>query len=289
VAYAHIENLYKDTRILEFRRVYAMEKIHGTASHISWKDGKLLFSSGGESHKDFVGLFDQAKLLAGFGAAGQPAVVVFGETYGGKQQGMQDTYGPALRFIAFEVRIGGLWLAVPQAEAFARALGLDFVHWQLVSTDLEALNAERDADSVQAVRNGMGAGHMREGIVLRPPFEVRLNNGERLVAKHKREDFSETKTPRVVGVEPELLADARRVADEWVTPMRLEHVLQKLPVAASMKHTKDVVAAMLEDVLREGAGEIVDSPAVRKAIGRATAELWERKVAQDKSDKKEPR
>ena len=32
-----------------------------------------------------------------------------------------------------------------------------------------------------------------------------------------------------------------------------------------------IIAAMVEDVLREGSGEIVDSEAVRKAISRKTA------------------
>lgn len=278
MSYMHIENLYKDARILEFRHVYAMEKIHGTSAHISWKDGRLLFSSSGEKHERFVALFNQEALTLGFEAAGVDRAVVFGEAYGGKQQGMAATYGPALRFIAFEVKIGDLWLAVPQAEQFAHALKLDFVHYQLVTTELDVLNAERDADSVQAVRNGTGPGHKREGVVLRPPFEVRLNNDERLIAKHKRDDFRETQTPRKVGVAPEVLSDAQCVASEWVTPMRLTHVLQKLPDVSGMEHTGIVVNAMLEDVLREGAGEIVDSPAVRKAISKAAAALWKRKV-----------
>jgi hypothetical protein len=284
MGYMHIENLYKDARILEFKHVYALCKIHGSSAHITWKDGHVLFSPGGVSHDSFVAIFDQEKLAERFANCGSPHVTVFGEVYGGKCQGMKATYGDKLRFVAFEVRIDDLWLAVPQAEAFVLELGLEFVHYKLVSTDMDALNAERDADSVQAVRNGMGEGHMREGIVLRPPFEVRLNNGERLIAKHKREDFSETKTPRIVGVAPEVLADARQVADEWVTPMRLTHVLQRLPGATGMEHTKDVVAAMTEDVLREGAGEIVDSKAVRKEIGKATVALWKRRIAEKRND-----
>jgi hypothetical protein len=280
---SNIENLYRDTRILEFRHVFAMEKIHGTPKHITWKDGKLTHSLG----KDFP--LDTEKLTEQLTACSSPHVTVYGELHGSKIQAMQATYGDVQRFVVFEVRINGLWLAVPQADKFAQDLGLEFVHYKLVSTDMDALNAERDADSVQAVRNGMGEGHMREGVVLRTPFEVRLNSGERLIAKHKREDFSETKTPRVVGVALEVLADARQVADEWVTPMRFAHVLQRLPGATGMEHTKDVVAAMTEDVLREGSGEIVDSKAVRKEIGSATAVLWKRVLkdrAQEKNDER---
>ena len=34
MSYLHIQNLYKDPRILMLREVYALEKIHGTSAHI---------------------------------------------------------------------------------------------------------------------------------------------------------------------------------------------------------------------------------------------------------------
>lgn len=279
MAYMHIDNLYKDMRILEFKAVWAMEKIDGTSGHISWSPEEgIKFFSGGEKHDNFVKLFDQTALEEKFKASCVGKTTVYGEVYGGRCQGQKERYGDKLKFVAFEVEIGDLWLSVPQADAFVRDLGLEFVHYVRVSTDIEALNAERDADSVQAMRNGMGAGHTREGVVLRPLFEVRLNNGERLIAKHKRDDFSETKTPRKVGVAPEVLFEAQKVVDEFVTAMRLDHVLQKLPEATGMEHTKQVVEAMVEDVMREGRGEIVDSPAVRKAISRATVEMWKNRL-----------
>jgi hypothetical protein len=273
MGYMHINNLYKDTRILEFRHVYAMEKIHGSSAYITWKDGVLTHSLGQAVQ------LDTERLTRVFMSCASPHITVFGEGYGGKIQKMKATYGDVQRFVAFEVKIGDTWLSVPQAEVFVKALGLEFVHYKLVSTDMSELDAERDADSVQAVRNGMGAGHMREGVVLRPPFEVTLNNGERLITKHKRAEFAETKTPRVVGVEAEVLADARRVAEEWVTPMRFAHVMQRLPHATSVSYTKDVCAAMIEDVLREGAGEIVDSKEVRRAVSSAAARMFTRQFA----------
>ena len=39
-----------------------------------------------------------------------------------------------------------------------------------------------------------------------------------------------------------------------------------------------VIATMLEDVLRESTGEIVDNPAARKAIGKRTVELFKERV-----------
>jgi len=269
-----LSNLYKDQTILLFREVYALEKIHGTSAHVAWRDGQVHLSPGGEKLSRFVALFDEAALRVAFEAMGHAAVTVYGEAYGGSQQGQKWRYGERLRFVAFEVEIGGMWLAVPQAHAVVTGLGLEFVHYAKVSTDLAALDAERDAPSEQARRNGIEGDKPRDGVVLRPLVEVTTNNGERVVAKHKRDEEREMATPRKV-VDPGQLAvltRATEIADEWCTPTRLAHVLDKLgPVG--MEQTRDVIAAMIEDVTREGAGEIVDSREARAAIGKKTAIL----------------
>lgn len=253
-----------------FKECYALEKIHGTSAHVSYKLGELKFFSGGVSHERFVELFDAEALKKEM--HGIDEVTVFGEAYGGKCQGMSDTYGKELKFIVFDVQISGLWLAVPQAKEFASDLGLEFVSYVKIPAELEAIDAERDKDSVQAVRNGIGEGKKREGIVLRPLIELRKNNDSRIVVKHKGEEFGETKTPRKVA-DPEqlkILEDAQAVAEEWVTPMRLRHVLDKIDNPC-MEKMRDIIRAMADDVEREGKGEIVWSKAVEKAIGKATA------------------
>jgi hypothetical protein len=280
VGYMHINNLYKEQDILLFKECYALEKIHGTSAHVSFKEGKLSFFSGGEPHEKFVALFDQAELAKRFAAIGENLeIVVFGEAYGGKCQGMSDTYGKALKFIAFDVKIGEWWLDVPNMADVAAKLGLEAVHYEKIPTDLASIDAQRDADSVQAVRNGMGTGKKREGVVLRPPIEVRKNNGERIISKHKREDFSERATPQKV-LDPEKLAVltvAKAIADEWVTEQRLTHVLDKMPKGIGMESTGDVIKAMIEDVQREAKGEIVESKEARAAIGKATAEMFKKR------------
>lgn len=280
MGYRHIENLYKNQTILLFRECYAMEKIHGTSAHVAWRDGKVWFSPGGESAERFKKLFDEEALTAAFTALGHPGVVVYGEAYGGSQQKQAWRYGPQLRFVAFEVQIGDLWLTVPAAEEVARKLGFDFVYYTKVATDLAALDAERDAPSEQAKRNGVEGTHPREGVVLRPLIEMTLNNGERIIMKHKRDDERETATPRKV-VDPaqlEVLTKANEIAAEWVTPTRLDHVLDKIVQPHGIEKTGEVVKAMVEDVLREGAGEIVDSKEARTAISRATAQMYKARV-----------
>jgi hypothetical protein len=210
---------------------------------------------------------------------GHDPVVVYGEAYGGKQQKQSHRYGPLLRFVAFEVQIGGLWLSVPQAEDVVGKLGLEFVHYVRCSTELTALDEQRDAPSEQARRNGVEGEQTREGIVIRPLVELSSNNG-RLIAKHKRDDERETRTPRSV-VDPsrlEVLTKAQEIADEWVTPTRLDHVLDKMGPGIGIERMRDVLTAMMDDVLREGAGELVDSREARLAIQKNTASLFKKRL-----------
>lgn len=280
MGYLHINNLYKDQTILMFKRVFALEKIHGSSAHVRWDGSQVHFFSGGESHERFTKLFDKAFLVSKFTELfGATSVYVFGEVYGGKCQGMSATYGKDLKFAAFDVKVDDCWLSVPQAHDVATKLGIEFVHYKEVSTDIAELDAEKDADSEQAIRNGLGAGHKREGVVLRPLIEVTLNNGSRVIAKHKRDEFRETASPRPI-MPPEQLAtltEATKIADEWVTPMRLEHVLQKIP-NHSMESMPQIIAAMREDVAREGAGEVVLTKAALNAIGKRTACLYKNKL-----------
>lgn len=292
MGYRHIDNLYKDQTVLQFRECFALEKVHGTSAHIRWKvpappltkdgvlaNGEIHYGSGGEKHERFVGLFDDAALRAKFAALGHVSVTVYGEAYGGAQQGMSGTYGKALCFIVFEVQIDETWLNVENAADVAAKLGLEFVPYERGPATVEWLNEQRDADSLVAVRRGMGAGQKREGVVVRPVAEFRDNRGERVMAKHKRDDFRETRTPREVDpAQLKVLADAEAIALEWVTDMRLSHVLDKIPVGADDKHgaelTGTVIKAMIADIEREAKGEIVESPAARKAISAATSKLF---------------
>lgn len=282
MGYLHIENLYKNQTILLFKECYAMEKIHGTSAHFSWKfeEKKIHFSSGGESYENFIKLFDiptlEAKMCEMFP---DQDVVVFGEAYGGKQQGMSHTYGKQLKFIGFDVKVGDFWLNVPNADDVCTKLGIEFVHYDKIEVSLQNFTALRDHHSIQAVRNGMGYDKKREGIVLRPLTEMRINNGDRVICKYKPDEQMETKTKREVNPEQlKVLSDAKEIAEEWVTNLRLEHVLQKFPPNTSMEAMGDVIKAMIEDVYREGKDEIVESKEVSKAIGTKAVQLFKQKL-----------
>lgn len=284
MGYMHIDNLYKDQTILEFRECYAMEKIHGTSAHIAWNpDSKqVTLFHGGANKEQFDALFDTGKFASDIAAMGwtDSKVVFFGEAYGGKMQGMSATYGKELRFVVFDVQKNGVWLCVPDAENVARKFGFDFVAYERVSTDLAALDAERDRPSRQAKKVGILEDKPAEGVVLRPIHEYVRNDGKRVICKHKRAEFMETKHEKKV-VDPaqrEVLDKAQAVADEWVVPMRLDHVLDALGITEpAIELTGKVVAGMQADVQREAEGFVVWNKETEKAVGKAAAIMYKKR------------
>lgn len=295
MGYLHISNLYKDRRVLECspEKLYVLEKIHGTSAHIKWIDGKLSFFSGGEKHDRFTSIFDTEKLATKlFHAFGNIDVIIYGEAYGGKQQGMGETYGKELKFIAFDVFFPdesvvanqkGRWATVPDAHNFCNNLGIEFVWWECVTTDLDLITALKETPSVQAYRNGCGYDKPKKGIILRPLVEQVDKHGERVIAKYKNTEFSERENqpkPKEIDLEKlQVLTDAAKIAEEWVVQMRMEHVLQKHPEWNDVKYTGDVVKAMIEDVFREANGEIVKSKEVERAIGHRASKMFRDRVA----------
>ena len=154
---------------------------------------------------------------------------------------------------------------------------------QKVSTDLEELKLHRDAYSEQAIRLGTGKERPREGIVLRPLVECFVHDGEglkRVIAKYKGPDFSETATYHEVDLESTvwLISDAQEIADEWVTNMRLSHILDKFD-QAKISDTGAIIKAMAEDIRIEGKGEVVLSEMAEKEIGRKTVQLFKNWLA----------
>jgi len=264
-----------------FKEIFCLEKIHGTSAHITYDKFTPIFLSffaGGCKQENFEALFpDKEGLLKKFEHIGAPYITVYGEAYGGKLQGMRETYGPALKFACFEVRIGETWLNVPMAEEVVKSLGLEFVHWKLIPSSMIDIDNELYAPSVQAQRNGCGNDKIREGIVLRPPIEVRKNNGGRMIAKYKHPKFSETKTKRPIDIEKlTILTQAQAIADEWVTHNRLENILSSFPSdKQDITNLGNIIKLMLHDIFeKEGLGEVVDTREARKAVGAKTAEMF---------------
>lgn len=270
------------------KECFCLEKVHGTSASLRFLtkniplednsySGTITFFAGGENHEKFLALFDQVSLLNKFIELGHKEVIIFGEAYGGKQQGMKATYGPDLKFICFDVRINNTWLDVPDAEEVAKTLELEFVPYEKVSTNLEELDRQRDLPSEVAARRGMGLDKIREGIVIRPLTEMTDKRGNRIIAKHKCAAFSERATPQKV-VDPSklvVLKEAQAVADEWVTPNRMKNAQSHFSDSEwDISNLGKIIKYIQEDIFREGSGEIVQNPDLYKAIARKTAEVF---------------
>jgi hypothetical protein len=50
------------------------------------------------------------------------------------------------------------------------------------------------------------------------------------------------------------------------------------PAGIGIESTREVISAMVEDVFREGAGEIEDTKETRKAVGTRARELFHRRI-----------
>lgn len=231
--------------------------------------------------EEFKALFNTAELEPKLLALPYDKVKIHGESYGGKIQKCKDRYGDKVRFCAFDVKVNDeRWLTVPEAEALVLSLDVEFVHYVRISTKMSEIDFWRDATSEQAIRNGVttrdGAWIRREGVVLRTIDEAVDHRGNRIIAKHKRDEERETKTPRVVDTKKlEVLKEARAIAEEWVTENRLVgHILPKLAgEVVDMTRTKEVISAMLLDIHKEGLGEFEPGPEVNAEIGKRTAQL----------------
>lgn len=312
MGYLSISNLYRDQRVLEGDKVWCLEKIHGCSSWVSYTrtpsdytdsmgvktHGNFHYHGGGVTGAEFKALFNTDELepklvlLADF--YGTDKVTVYGESYGGKMQKNQWRYGPVLKFVAFDVNIDNdFFLSVPEAFSAVKCLGLDFVHHVLVETKLSEVDKWRDAISEQAVKNGVtthdGEFIRREGIVIRPVVETVDHQGNRIIAKHKRDEERETKTPRKV-VDPsklEVLKNARVIAEEWATKTRIyEHIIPKLGFeVVDMTAARAVISATIDDIHREGSGEFEPSPTVNAEMGKRTAQLLKQYLANKLADK----
>ncbi len=299
MGYRKIANLYRpeaSKELLGRKEVYALEKIHGTSAHIKYhRENGISFFSGGIKHVSFLQMLDERFNLEtikhNFHEAFKtnPSIgtelTVFGEAYGGKCQRMTNIYGP-LNFIAFEVKIDDKWLSVPNARMWSEFLGFEFVHYTKGPATVAWLDAQRDKFSEQAKRNGMGDDKRGEGIVVRPINEETDYRGNRILAKHKREVFGETRTKRELDPNKQKVwREARATAEEWCIMERLRHIIDALKAKGcedfTMTETGAVIRAMIEDVrVESGVGgenpEIEWTPAISKAIGAECARIYKK-------------
>ncbi|MCK7512180.1 MAG: RNA ligase family protein [Desulfobacterales bacterium] len=279
MSYMKIPNLYRVRDLFSnFAKLYAAEKVHGTSAHIRYQnDGPelgdhLSYFSGGADHAAFARLFDHEALLAKFRELDVPDVTVYGEAYGGKLQGMRDTYGPDLWLMAFEVKVVDSWLNMLKAFGLVDSLGLEFVPFKTIDGTPEAIEAAMMEPSVVAIRRGFTETKLREGVVLRPLEEFTLNNGGRVIAKHKHPSFAETAHPRSL-TDPDVDLPEQKLAQDYCTAMRVAHVLDKFTAPRAPESIKPFIDAYYADVTAECTDAEREQLKGRKAISILSASL----------------
>lgn len=281
MGYMHIKQLYKCPEFFKlFHEIYAMEKIHGTSAWILLKNNNIIFNSGGEKHDRFKVLFDGNSLKNNLMQIIKENSWENIRIHGDKQQKMATTYGPNLKFIVFDILVKqnnqSKFLDIPDAQKIAERLGLEFVSYTKGSNTFEWIEEQTKIESVQAIRNGMGGGKLREGIVVRPLHESVFSDGTRAICKHKNAEFNETTTNKKLGENVKILEDATEIINEWVTEQRYQHVLDRVlkTKEIDIKDMKKIIEFMVEDVQRESKGEIVWNDSISRAIRQKTAHLF---------------
>jgi hypothetical protein len=142
---------------------------------------------------------DRDKLLEAFtrikedGTREEPEMecIIFGETYG---KGMQAPGGryckDHLKFICFDIKIGGTWLKRDAVEEICSKLGIEVV------PDLGEMSLD---EAIEKVKKGFTSQVsedptlIAEGIVLRAPLGILDRMGRRIITKVKYKDFQDLK------------------------------------------------------------------------------------------------
>jgi len=282
LAYLSIENLYKFVREYpiqwkEEKKVWALSKLHGTSSNLIFEANQpIRFFAGGIKQEPFEALFNKEYLLDIYNRKYFPAkLILYGEAYAGKCMGMSHTYGKDLKYCGFEVRRDHIWLNVPQAEEIIRDFGLDFVFYWRGPNEIEWLDSKRDHPSMQAKKNGILEDRPEEGIVCRAINERMVTSQNRWIFKHKRKEFSEVRTPRIIDDKEFLMmTKAKEVAYEFMTEMRMHHILSKSPEEWNLQRTSEYVKLAIADVKKESEGEVVWSKNIEKSVGGLAVHLF---------------
>lgn len=273
----HIENLYKDQTILKlFKECYVSEKIEGATVSLKWEYLTKTFSiEPGPATQEVVRTVIPEDIEELFAKEfPDQDVVIIGELYGDKHYLPKKSakYKIEIGFIVFKAILNGYWVSMDESAKIADLLSLPFVEYGIYPTDIKILDELRDKYSILGMK-WSGIKVPREGIVIEPLIPMRIYDNY-VIAKHKAKEERETATIREVSQDKlKVLADAQAIADEWVTPNRLDHVLAKVPNSREKAATQLVMKAMVEDVYREGEGEIVESREATSAIMKKTAEL----------------
>ena len=172
------------------------EKVDGTNIRVSWDGNESVYrgrSDEAQIPTPLIYALDQCfktfqarqRLTAVFGSEVEESITLYGEGYGkGIQAAGRDYCADGVRFVLFDVKIGGYYLERHNVEDIAKKLELACVPIIGHGTLNEA---------IEIVRKGFKSNwgdFIAEGIVARPRVEMFSRKGERMITKVKHRDFT---------------------------------------------------------------------------------------------------
>ena len=167
------------------------EKIDGTNIRVHWDGYRISFA--GRTDKAKIPSHLMEKLESIFirpeveelfeQTFGEKEVILFGEGYGAKIQGVGSQYRQDVGFILFDVMISGNYQSRQNVEKIAECFNLEIVPIVLTGTINQAIDfVKRNPKST------IGTAYM-EGVVGRPKIELQDRTGKRIIVKIKVNDF----------------------------------------------------------------------------------------------------
>lgn len=171
------------------------EKVDGTNIRVFWDGHKVEFGGRTDSAEIPKALLDSLNNIFGTAEAeelfeqtfGEKNVILFGEGYGGKVQGVGNGYRPDENFILFDVLIGENYQSREWVEKTAQMFGVKVVP-VLFTGPLQA-----GIDYVCGHPKSVVADKdiYMEGVVARPKVELKDRRGRRVIVKIKWKDFKD--------------------------------------------------------------------------------------------------
>ncbi|MDE5582456.1 MAG: RNA ligase family protein [Ruminococcus sp.] len=190
-----IDGSYRDETIkflAETVKWQFTEKIDGTNIRIHWDGYRISFA--GRTEKSVIPPHLMEKLKEIFLKSeveelfeqtfGEKEVILFGEGYGAKIQGVGNQYRNDVGFILFDVIINGNWQSRENVGKIAECFGLEVVPVVLTDTINQAVEFVKSNP-----KSTIGTAYM-EGVVGRPEVELQDRTGKRIIVKIKSRDFN---------------------------------------------------------------------------------------------------
>jgi Rnl2 family RNA ligase len=267
VKYQSIENSYRDKYIELMRSeghadglFIVEEKIHGSNLSI-WvtkdeikvakRSGFIIEDENFFNYKTVLDHYkDDIRSLYDWVSREDPVdvMVIYGEIYGGsyphkdvpKQQVSKVQgdvyYRPDVDFIAFDLRINGIYLDMYKTKELLEAHNLPFVKTIFSGSLEECLKFSNTFPPSIPFQLGLSyiEGNVCEGVVIRPIKTRFMHTGQRVILKNKNEKFKERDVPKSVTpkVPPEPLSEDLTLALErmksYVCINRLRNVLSHM-------------------------------------------------------------